>query len=152
MNRIIFFLVVIVLLVGILSPQVHADTVQTTQDERAGKAVWDKLQSKQVTCKDLKDDDFDVLGDFFMGNMMGGSHDSMNQKMAQRLGDDREKQMHIAMGKRLSGCDVLPMMGYGYGGMMGHSFGIVGSLTWIVVLVFLTLGSIYFWKEIQKKK
>lgn len=126
---------------------------QTAKDEAEGKVVWDKLQNKQVTCKDLKDDDFDVLGDFFMGNMMGGSHDSMNQRMAQQLGDDGEKLMHIAMGKRLSGCDTNSIMSMmGYGGMMGQSFGIFGSLTWIAVLVFLILGSIYFWKEIQRKK
>lgn len=119
----------------------------TTQDEAAGKAVWDKLQNKQVTCSDLKDDDFDVLGDFFMGNMMGSSHDSMNQLMAQRLGDDGEKQMHIALGKRLSGCDTnaalpngagyfTPMMGFAGSGMInkgnsssfgGRTYGMMGE-------------------------
>ena len=163
---------------------VATDTTKTIQDEAEGKAVWDKLQNKEVTCKDLKDDDFDVLGDFFMGNM-GMNHEAMNEMMAQRLGDDGEKQMHIVMGKRLSGCDVtavLPqgssyftpmmglgsgaesfgksswrgnkngMMGYGYGNMMGgSSFWGIGLLTWIASLVFLVLGSIFFWKGIQKK-
>jgi hypothetical protein len=165
-----------------------ADTAKTAQDEAEGKAIWDKLQNEQTTCKDLKDDDFDVLGDFFMGNMMGTNHAAMNDWMAQRLGDDGEKQMHIAMGKRLSGCDTgatLPsgasyfapmlggnmmgstgnlnttqwgnsgrgMMGYGspYGSMLVGSHFVFGSLTWIVLLVFLVLGSIFFWKNIQKK-
>lgn len=108
---------------------VDSTSSSTVQDEAAGKAVWDKLQNKQVTCSDLKDDDFDVLGDFFMGNMMGSSHDSMNQMMAQRLGDDGEKQMHIALGKRLSGCDTnatlpngagyfTPMMGFAGSGLI----------------------------------
>ncbi|MFS8159641.1 MAG: hypothetical protein ACMG6E_05410, partial [Candidatus Roizmanbacteria bacterium] len=101
----------------------------TEQDEAEGKAVWDKLENKQVTCSELKDDDFDVLGDFFMGNMMGSNHESMNKMMTQRLGDDGEKQMHIALGKRLSGCNAnaslpngasyfMPMMGFSGTGMM----------------------------------
>lgn len=141
---------------------------ETTQDEAAGKAVWDKLQDKQLSCNDLTDDQFDVLGDFFMGNMMGVNHNYMNKLMAQRLGEDGEKQMHITLGKRLSGCNTnaalpqgasyfMPMMGFssgmaGYGNMMGNSYGVFGLLTWIGLLVFLTLGSIYFWKKLQKKK
>lgn len=151
----------------------------TAKDEAAGKAVWDKLQNKQVRCSQLTDDDFDVLGDFFMGNMMGSNHDSMNQLMAQRLGDNGEKQMHIAMGKRLSGCQTnatfpkgagyfSPMMGFsGTGmmnngssnswgrttnGMMGNSYGIFGLLTWVALLIFLISGSIFFVKEILNKK
>lgn len=102
---------------------------QIDPDETAGKAIWDQLQNKQTACQSLRDDDFDKLGDFFMGNMMGSSHDYMDQLMAQRLGEDGEKQMHIVMGKRLSSCDIkatfpqgagyfMPMMG-GFGGMMG---------------------------------
>ncbi len=109
---------------------------QTTKDEAAGKAVWDKLQAKQVTCVDLKDSDFDVLGDYFMGQMMGSSHAAMNQTMTNQLGDGGETQMHITMGKRLSGCDptaaypsgfqgFLPMMGMmgGYPNAYANSVG-----------------------------
>lgn len=142
----------------------------TAQDEAAGKAVWDKLQNKQVTCSELKDDDFDVLGDFFMGNMMGSNHESMNQMMAQRLGDDGEKQMHIALGKRLSGCNTnaslpngasyfMPMMGFsgtgmmnGYSSMMGNSFEIFRTATWLALITFLISGSIFFLKELLRKK
>lgn len=45
------------------------------------------------------------------------------------------------------------MMGY-YGNMIG-GFGTVsflGLLTWLLVVVFLALGSVYFWQEINKKK
>ncbi len=41
------------------------------------------------------------------------------------------------------------MMG-GYG-VMG-SWGLFGLVTWILLLVFLALGCMYFWKEINKKK
>jgi len=44
------------------------------------------------------------------------------------------------------------MMGYGYNyGMMG-SFGLFGGFTWLLLVIFLLLGSIYFWKEINRKK
>ena len=164
------------------SPQANDSQNQTAQDEAAGKAIWDKLQDKQLSCGNLTDDQFDVLGDFFMGNMMGANHDYMNELMAQRLGDNGEKQMHITLGKRLSGCDsnasfpkganyFMPMMGFSAGmmnntntdswgrsinGMMGYgnlgnSYGIFGLLVPIGLFVFLTLGSIYFWKKLQKK-
>lgn len=42
------------------------------------------------------------------------------------------------------------MFGYGYN-MMG-GFGLFGLVTWIAMLTFLVLGSLYFWKEINKKK
>lgn len=48
------------------------------------------------------------------------------------------------------------MMGYRFadgatGNMMG-AFGFWGTLTWLLLVVFLVLGSMYFWKGINKKK
>lgn len=40
---------------------------------------------------------------------------------------------------------------FGYGNMMGGA-GVLGLLTWLALLAFLILGSVYFWKEINKKK
>lgn len=42
------------------------------------------------------------------------------------------------------------MMGY-YGGGMMANFGLFGLLTWILLIAFLTLGIIYFWKQINRK-
>lgn len=141
----------------------------TQKDEAAGKAVWDKLQNKQISCNNLKDDDFDVLGDFFMGNMMGSNHTYMNQLMTQRLGENGEKQMHIVIGKRLSRCNAsasfpqgagyfMPMMGFGgmmgfgnWNNMMGNTWGIFGGLTWLLIIIFLILGIIYFWKGVNRQ-
>ncbi len=118
-------------MMGMPKASTSTTMTETQQEEAEGKAIWDKLQNKEVTCKDLKDDDFDVLADFFMANMMGANHEAMNEMMADRLGEDGEKQLHIAMGKRLSGCDTsaelpkgseyfIPMMGghMSQGGMM----------------------------------
>lgn len=45
------------------------------------------------------------------------------------------------------------MMGnYGWGGNMMGSFGTFGFLTWLALIIFLVLGSLYFWKGLNKKK
>ena len=57
-----------------------------------------------------------------MGQMMGTSHSAMDTLMTQRIGADNERLMHIALGKRLSGCDtsaVFPVQGAGFLPMMG---------------------------------
>ena len=44
------------------------------------------------------------------------------------------------------------MMGnWGYSGMMA-GWGLFGALTWLLIIVFLILGILYFWKEINRKK
>lgn len=172
-------------MMGVLRTDSATGTTSVQKDEAEGKAVWDKLQNKEVTCKDLSDDDFDVLGDFFMGNMMGANHDAMNTMMSERLGDNGEKQLHISMGKRLSGCDTsaafpkgsdyfAPMMGtgqrtidadmsgrdadwgegggYGRGNMMSYgSHNFIGGIMSLGSLIFLILGSIFFWKGIKQR-
>lgn len=45
-------------------------------------------------------------------------------------------------------------MMWGYGNMMNGnwgSFGIVGSLFWIVILIDLILLGLWLWRQIQKK-
>ncbi len=128
------------------------DQTSTAQDEAKGKEVFDKFQSKQATCQQLTDDDFDVLGDYYMGQMAGSTaaHAQMNNRMTQMMGDNAEKQMHIALGKRLSGCNTqaaysgdsnsgfAPMMGYGGAagwGMMNYFNGGSGY-GWMPILIF----------------
>lgn len=164
----------------------QANIDSTTQEEAKGKAIWEQLQAKQIQCKDLKDDDFDVLGEYFMGQRLGASHANMNAMMKQMMGDAGETQMHITLGKRLSGCDpqaaapvngsrFMPMMGIDenpsaadarrfsmMGGNSGSGFNmmrgtwsrplqIVYGITWLLGIIFLSLGIIYFWKGIMKK-
>ena len=42
------------------------------------------------------------------------------------------------------------MMGYGYGGAMA-GFGTLGLITWLLVIITLSLLSIWLWKQISKK-
>ena len=107
----------------------------TAREEAEGKLVWEKLQTKQTTCADLSDEDFGALGEYFMGLMMGEQHEAMNNRMIQMMGEVGEEQMHVAMGKRFSGCDtaapvpqnmmngMMPIMSGMMGGMMaGYPF------------------------------
>src|SRR3990172_8175262 len=132
----------------------------TFREEKEGKGLLDKLQAKEVACADLNDEQFGVLGEYFMGQMMGDSHASMNAMMIQAHGEEGEEQIHIAMGKRLSGCDTsagvtgisggwMPMMQMMWGGwsspfstnqsnnsMMNFGFMPFGGFGWIFMLVF----------------
>ena len=98
----------------------------TAREEGEGKAVWDKLQAKQAGCVDLSDDDFRVLGEYFMGQMTGDSHEAMNAMMTQMMGEEGEEAMHAVMGKRLSGCAAsaeVPSQGVGFIPMMQMMMG-----------------------------
>src|SRR3990172_10731838 len=111
------FLVFIVLLVV---PTLAQDN-HTAREENEGKVVWNKLQAKQISCDELSDGDFGVLGEYYMGQMVGDSHEAMNTMMERMMGKEGEEQMHIIMGKRLSGCDTsaqVPQSGSGFMPMM----------------------------------
>lgn len=117
----------------------------TVREEAEGKEIWEKLQAKQLECKNLTADNFEVLGEYFMGQMAGDSHEAMNNMMVRMMGEEGEKQMHIAVGKRNSGCDTsAPMMGSGFGNMMGSwgGFNVLGWVTMIAIFLLLVLGII----------
>ncbi|MCL4338649.1 SHOCT domain-containing protein [Patescibacteria group bacterium] len=148
---------------GNTSSATPSSVTSTAQDESKGRQLWDQLQAKQVTCESLKDDDFEVLGEYFMGQSVGNTerHAVMNQMMQNMMGQNGEEQMHISLGKRSSSCDTNvsfpsgyglpmmwwmmggggnPMMGYGgwnnWGNMMGWGgFG----FGWIFMIIFWTL-------------
>jgi len=137
----------------------------TAREETEGEAIWQKLQSKEINCGSLSDDDFGALGEYFMGQMMGNSHATMNQMMVNMMSEEGEERAHIVMGKRLSGCDTsaafssqgvgfMPMMQMMWGGwsspfgsnqtnnpMMnfGYGFGFFGwlfmILWWALIIV-----------------
>jgi|SRR3989344_1190948 len=98
----------------------------TAREEAEGKAVWQKLQTKELACQDLSVDNFATLGEYFMGQMMGTAHEAMNNMMIQMMGEQGEEQMHVLMGKRLSGCDpsaAFPSQGTGFMPMMQMMMG-----------------------------
>src|SRR3989338_997618 len=119
--------VIAVLTIGAsVSAQTPSNTSQTVQEEASGKVMYDNLQTNKISCPNLSDNDFELLGDYYMGQMMGSSHSAMDNLMTQRIGEVNNRLMHITLGKRFSNCDpsasfpaqgisFLPMMG-----MMGN--------------------------------
>ena len=128
----------------------------TAQEEIEGKEIWEKLQAKKLECKNLTNDNYAVLGEYFMGQSIGNTerHASMNQMMTSMMSEEGEKQMHIAMGKRNSGCDtsaVFPQNGVGFMPMMGGWGGF--GLGWLSMLLFwgiLILGVVALIRYLTK--
>ena len=168
----IFFAIFVVGVAGLLNAQAHAqmmggrassttnwDTVvaHTLEEEKEGKEVWEKLQGKEIICDDLTEDDFGVLSEYFMGQAKGKSHASMNAMLLQMYGEEGEEQVHIDLGKDLSGCNPstendsvgggwMSMMGgwsspVGFNqqsnySMMGYGFPFLGGFGWIIMVLF----------------
>lgn len=111
----------------------QTDDGHTAREEAEGKEIWEKLEDNELTCDDLTDENFGSLGEYFMGQMAGDSHEAMNNMMIAMMGEEGEEEMHVAMGKRMSGCEpnaAIPqgMMNGGMmqmmmgGGMMGNGW------------------------------
>lgn len=142
-------------------------TQQNTQELQNQVNVVLKSQNisslNQLNCKIVTPDQFEKVGDAYMGVMAGNeeNHSFMEQRMG---GDNSEnlKNVHIQMGKNYLGCQTnkgggFSMMGwggYGYGNMMngswGWGFGLLGLLFWLVAFVDLILLGIFLWKRIKK--
>lgn len=169
----------------IMAPSAHAQMMgtqsaasseiqeHTKAEEAEGRAIWEKLQAKEVLCENISEGEFEALGEYFMGQMMGDSHAAMNEMIMRTHGEEGEEQIHAVMGKRLSGCDtsaafpaggvgwMMPMqmmwggwdengsgsfpMG-GWGGV--HAFAVITWLVWFVVIV---LAAVWILKQIRKK-
>jgi len=141
-------------------PSLSSDLVnQTQKEELEGTEIYNNLKSRSVTCEKLSDNDFERLGEYFMGQSTGNieRHAAMNQMMKSMMGETGEAQMHITLGKRASGCDTnaplplgygMPMMWWMMGGgvnpMMGYGgwggFGVIGWLTALIFWILVILG------------
>lgn len=78
------------------------------KEEADGKALYDKIQTEQLACTDVSDSDFELIGEYVMGQRLGASHVLMNARMKQMMGDSGEEQMHIVIGRNATGCTVQP--------------------------------------------
>ena len=156
---------------GFTDTQATSSEIQAQQqEEQEGKDLLDKLNNKSISCRQLSDENFEKIGEYFMGQSIGdiSRHVTMNSRMKSMMGDSGEEQVHITWGKRGSNCDpnvvmslnpgggVLPMMGF-YGSTMNWNsgwgiFGILCIVFWLVVFVDLVLLGIWLWKQIKNPK
>ena len=124
----------------------------TAKEEAEGRVIWEKLQSETASCGNLSDEDYELLGEYFMGQWAGSSHEAMNQMMIRMMGKSGEEQMHISLGKRQSGCDLnaqIPARGVGFMPMVGMMqnfgggwFSFITSLVFTFLLWLLIIGGI----------
>ena len=118
MKKIITSLLSLLVFIVLLVVPTLAQDNHTAQEEKEGKIIWEKLQTKQINCNTLRNEDYERLGEYYMGQVAGNSHEAMNTMMERMMGKDGEEQMHVVMGKRLSDCDISAkggennMMGY----------------------------------------
>ncbi|MDO8489830.1 MAG: SHOCT domain-containing protein [bacterium] len=91
-------------MMGVNNAATQSDDGHTAREEAEGKEIWGKLQDGKLKCEGLTAGNFGALGEYFMGQMMGNSHESMNNMMTTMMGEKGEEEMHVAMGKRMSGC------------------------------------------------
>lgn len=154
-------------MIGFPSSQPDNSAIQAQQqEEQEGKKLSDELNNKTITCQKLTNGNFEKIGEYFMGQSIGDTskHIAMNNMMKSMMGENGEEQMHIAWGKRGSGCENTSanssrgvgnsMMGYGMmNWMMGgaYGFGILSYIISLLVIVVLVLLAVFLWKQIQKK-
>ena len=80
------------------------DSEAQNEEEAKGKVLYDKLQAKQAACGDLSDADFELIGEYAMGQKLGVEHEGMNTMMKQMMGAGGEERMHVIVGKNATGC------------------------------------------------
>jgi len=116
-------------MIGFPSSSADSATIKSQQqEEQEGKQLLDNLNNKTVACSQLKDTDFEKIGEYFMGQSIGdvSRHITMNEMMKSMMGEQGEEQMHTAWGKRGSSCDTsatFPSQGTGFMPMMQMMMG-----------------------------
>ncbi|SRR5712692_5224 len=89
-------------------------------EEQQGATILSAVQSGQRSCQKLGRTQFELIGEYAMGAMLGSTyaHQAMNSQMRSVIGSNGEAQAHIFMGQRLAGCARGPAPA-AYGTMMG---------------------------------
>lgn len=121
MNKFIKLFLIAVAVLAYANVLAAEEELTLIQEEAAGSAILEQLRSGEVSCGSLLNQQYEFLGEYYMGQMVGESHELMNLMMKNMAGSAGEEAMHVAMGKRLSGCDVtapLPVSSTGFMPMM----------------------------------
>lgn len=100
-------------------------------EELQGAQNLKSLQDGKRSCASLSTSDFQRIGEYVVGRMLGSSvsHEAMDNQMRSMAGSGSESQAHVFMGQRFAGCKTgrTPaafgsMMGMMGAGMMGAAY------------------------------
>jgi Short C-terminal domain len=96
--------------------------------EGNGEALLRAVESGSKNCSDLSATDFEAMGEYTMGQMMGSArgHEAMDRFMSSMMGPESARKVHEAMGRRFAGCGGASFP-RGFGRMMG-AIGAVGMM------------------------
>jgi len=99
--------------------------------ERQGAELLQRVEAGKQTCQRLSPDQFDAIGEYVMGRMVGSParHKAMDQQIRSRSGASGEAQAHNFMGRRFAGCATgnTPVAFGAMMGMMGMYSGANGG-------------------------
>jgi uncharacterized membrane protein len=92
------------LALGLALPAVALGSV--ADEQREGAQLFQQVQSGAKTCSQLSTANFERIGEYVMGQMVGSTsaHEAMNSAMQRMMGTQGEEQMHVLLGRRMSGC------------------------------------------------
>jgi|GEM_PF-1477745 len=88
--------------------------------ERQGAQLLQRVEAGEQTCQRLSLDQFETIGEYVMGRMVGSParHEAMDEQIRARSGASGEAQAHVFMGRRFTGCATGDMP-VAFGTMMG---------------------------------
>lgn len=81
-----------------------ASSASPSDEETKGKALFDKFQAKLTRCALLRNSEFELIGEYVMGQRLGSNHEQMNAMMTQMMSPAGETAMHVSIGKNATGC------------------------------------------------
>lgn len=116
--------------IGVLAMTAATASASTAQEEREGSTILRELEGGTLECSEASAEDFEHVGDYAMGRMVGSTsgHEAMDAAMTRMMGAQGNRQAHVAMGRRYAGCGGgrLPA---GFGRMMAaiNGMGMMGG-------------------------
>lgn len=102
--------------------------------EQEGARLLQNVQAGGQKCQQLSRNQFEAIGEYVMGRMVGSParHEAMDQRIRAGSGASGEAEAHVFLGRRFSGCEtgaapaafgsLMGMMG-GYSGVGGGTIG-----------------------------
>lgn len=104
-----------------------ASGLAAASTQQQGSQLLQSLETGEQKCQQLSDAQFEVIGEYVMGRMLGSTarHEAMDEQMRDATDAASEAQAHVFMGRRFANCvtgDVPDVFG-SMMGMMGNYSG-----------------------------